>query len=67
MYDMRGIAGEGNKLVPLEGLVRFKKRFGGEFVSFVGRIDVICNPLADLAVKSIKTAAGVVRKITGRK
>ncbi|MBQ9985008.1 MAG: peptidoglycan bridge formation glycyltransferase FemA/FemB family protein [Oscillospiraceae bacterium] len=66
-YDMRGIAGEGDKLKPIEGLVRFKKRFGGELCSFIGRIDIIYNSAADFYVNSLKGAAAFVRRITGRK
>ncbi len=67
LYDMRGIAGEGDKLKPIEGLVRFKKRFGGDLVSFVGRIDIIYNKRADRCVKILKGAVSALRKITGRK
>ena len=44
VYDMRGVAGEKDKTKPLEGLMRFKKRFGGELISFVGRLDAVYNP-----------------------
>lgn len=67
LYDMRGIAGEGDKLKPIEGLVRFKKRFGGELCSFVGRIDIVYNRFADVYVNSLKGAASVARRIIGRK
>ncbi len=67
LYDMRGIAGEGNKLKPIEGLVRFKKRFGGELSSFVGRIDVIYGKKDDIYVKFIGRLAALVRRIRGRK
>ncbi len=67
LYDMRGIAGEGDKLRPIEGLVRFKKRFGGELASFVGRIDIIYDRASDLYVNTIKGAAALLRRLTGRK
>ena len=66
LYDMRGIAGEGDKLTPIEGLVRFKKRFGGELVSFVGRIDIVYDIFSDIYINSLKGAAALVRKILGR-
>lgn len=44
IYDMRGVAGERDKTKPLEGLMRFKKRFGGELITFVGRLDSVYNP-----------------------
>ena len=67
LYDMRGIAGEGDKLSPIEGLVRFKKRFGGELVSFVGRIDIVYDRAADIYVNTAKSAAALLRRLTGRK
>ena len=44
IYDMRGVAGEKDKTKPLEGLMRFKKRFGGELITFVGRLDAVYDP-----------------------
>ena len=65
LYDMRGIAGEGDKLTPIEGLVRFKKRFGGELYSFVGRIDIVYNKYSDMYVKILKKAACIIRRKKG--
>ena len=65
LYDMRGIAGEGDKLTPIEGLVRFKKRFGGELCSFIGRIDIVYNKFSDCYVKMLKRAAHIVRMKKG--
>ncbi len=67
LYDMRGIAGEKDKLTPIEGLVRFKKRFGGELVSFVGRIDVVYDRKADVRLRLLMKLFELVRKILGRK
>ncbi len=67
LYDMRGIAGEGDKLKPIDGLVRFKKRFGGELCSFVGRIDIVYDRFADFAVNTAKSAAQALRRMMGRK
>lgn len=67
LYDMRGIAGEGDKLTPIEGLVRFKKRFGGELCSFVGRIDLIYKKTDDCFVNVFNRLLNGVRKIRGRK
>lgn len=66
LYDMRGIAGEGDKLKPLEGLVRFKKRFGGELITFVGRIDIVYDRAADRMISTLKSAFDCARKIIGR-
>lgn len=67
LYDMRGIAGGVDKLKPIEGLVRFKKRFGGELVSFVGRIDVIYDKKTDRRIKTLFALLGFARKLLGRK
>lgn len=67
LYDMRGIAGEGDKLTPIEGLVRFKKRFGGELCTFIGRIDIIYDKKADAQVKLLMRFFEFARKIMGRK
>lgn len=44
LYDMRGVAGEQDKTRPLEGLMLFKKRFGGTLVPLVGRLDLVLAP-----------------------
>ncbi len=67
IYDMRGIAGEGDKLTPLEGLVRFKKRFGGDLITFVGRIDIVYNRRMDRTVKLLRRFLKMARSIVGRK
>ncbi|MBQ8003556.1 MAG: peptidoglycan bridge formation glycyltransferase FemA/FemB family protein, partial [Oscillospiraceae bacterium] len=67
LYDMRGIAGEGDKLLPIEGLVRFKKRFGGELVTFVGRIDIVYDRKTDMCVNILKSTAALIRRLMGRK
>jgi len=67
LYDMRGIAGEGNKLRPIEGLERFKKRFGGSLCSFVGRIDLIYNSFDDNIVRTVKKTSIIIKKLLGRK
>lgn len=63
IYDMRGVAGEGDKTKPLEGLMRFKKRFGGELIPFVGRLDLVYRP----AIKrAIDTARAAKRRLRGQ-
>ena len=66
LYDMRGIAGGADKLKPIEGLVRFKKRFGGELVTFIGRIDIIYNKITDTFVSAVSTAETFARRLLGR-
>ena len=67
LYDMRGIAGGADKLKPIEGLVRFKKRFGGELVSFVGRIDIVYDKKTDRKIKTLFALISFARKLLGRK
>ena len=65
-YDMRGVAGEKDKTKPLEGLFRFKKRFGGELISFVGRLDLIYKPGTKRILDAARKAKKLSRKILGR-
>ena len=66
IYDMRGVAGEKDKTKPLEGLMRFKKRFGGELVTFVGRLDITYNPLMRKTLNAARGARRTLRKILWR-
>ena len=45
LYDFRGVPGDVPKDHPLYGLVKFKKGFGGEYISFIGEYDLIYNQL----------------------
>jgi len=65
-YDMRGIAGEKDKTKPLEGLFRFKKRFGGELITFVGRLDIIYKPSTKKMLNIARGIKKFLRKILGR-
>jgi len=62
LYDMRGVAGEQDKTTPLEGLLRFKKRFGGELVPLVGRMDLILVPWKRSAIDFLRKVKHLVRK-----
>ena len=66
MYDMRGIAGEQDKTKPLEGLLRFKKRFGGELVRFAGRLDLVYHPATRLLVNTSRGAKHKLSKLLGK-
>jgi len=66
LYDMRGIAGGSDKLTPIEGLVRFKKRFGGELVSFVGRIDIVYDKKTDKKVRNLLAVIDFAKKLLRR-
>lgn len=43
VYDFRGVSGDISEDNPLYGLYKFKKGFGGEFVEFVGEMDLVLN------------------------
>ena len=62
LYDMRGVAGEQDKTTPLEGLLRFKKRFGGELVPLVGRMDLLLTPWKRTAIDFLRKVKHLVRK-----
>lgn len=65
-YDMRGVAGEKDKTKPLEGLFRFKKRFGGELLTFAGRLDLVYKPGTKRALDAARKIKKLSRKILGR-
>ncbi|MGI6361593.1 MAG: lipid II:glycine glycyltransferase FemX [Bacillota bacterium] len=46
LYDFRGVPGDVPSDHPLYGLVKFKKGFGGEYVSFIGEYDLVFKPSA---------------------
>ena len=45
LYDFRGVSGDVSEDNPLYGLYRFKKRFGGDFVEFVGEYELPIKPI----------------------
>lgn len=44
VYDQFGTIGDLNKNNPLLGLHEFKKKFGGDYVEFIGEFDIILKP-----------------------
>lgn len=66
IYDMRGVAGERDKTKPLEGLMRFKKRFGGELIPFVGRLDLVYNPTMHRVLKIARAVKKLLYKMLGK-
>lgn len=44
VYDQFGTIGDINKDNPLVGLHDFKKKFGGDYVEFIGEFDIILKP-----------------------
>lgn len=62
LYDMRGVAGEQDKTTPIEGLLRFKKRFSGELVPLVGRMDLILCPWKRKTIDLLRKVKHLMRK-----
>ncbi len=58
IYDFRGVAGVIDESNPLFGLYRFKHRFDGSYVEFMGEMDLITNPSA---AKIVKTAQKIMK------
>ena len=51
VYDFRGVSGDVSEDNPLYGLYRFKQGFGGDFVEFVGEMDLVLDRLAYTAIE----------------
>ena len=60
-YDQFGTIGDLRNDNPLMGLHDFKKKFGGDYVEFIGEFDLVLNPLIYLALKIISP---IKKKIT---
>ncbi|TDT63621.1 peptidoglycan bridge formation glycyltransferase FemA/FemB family protein [Fonticella tunisiensis] len=45
MYDFRGVSGDLSPENPLYGLYKFKKGFNGDFVEFIGELDLVSDRL----------------------
>ncbi len=64
IYDFRGVSGDISPDNPLYGLYRFKKRFGGDFVEFVGEYELPVKPLVGKIInKSLHIAIELRRKL----
>ena len=53
IYDQFGTVGELEKDDPLLGLHEFKKKFGGDYVEFIGEFDLITNKLMYFLFKKL--------------
>ncbi len=53
IYDQFGTVGELEDNDPLLGLHEFKKKFGGDYVEFIGEFDLITNKLMYLLFKKL--------------
>ena len=64
IYDFRGVSGDISEDNPLYGLYRFKKRFGGDFVEFVGEYELPIKPfIGKIVDKSLHFAIELRRKL----
>ena len=61
IYDFRGVAGVIDESNPLFGLYRFKHRFDGDYVEFMGEMDLVTNPSAAKIVKSAQKIMKILR------
>ena len=63
-YDFVGISGSTDPSDPFYGLYDFKRRFGGDFIEYLGEFDLIFNQKKrDLSVKAHKLRRRVERKL----
>lgn len=64
IYDFRGVSGDISEDNPLYGLYRFKKRFNGDFVEFVGEYELPLKPfISKIINKSLHTAIEIRRRL----
>lgn len=60
IYDFRGVAGVIDESNPLFGLYRFKHRFDGDYVEFMGEMDLITKPTA---AKIVAASQEILKKL----
>ena len=64
IYDFRGVSGDISPDNPLYGLYRFKKRFNGDFVEFVGEYELPVKPLTGKIInKSLHLGIEIRRRL----
>ena len=54
LYDFRGVPGQVGEDHPLYGLYKFKLGFGGDYVEFVGEMDLVRKPLINWFINTGK-------------
>ncbi len=54
IYDFRGVPGRVGEDHPLYGLYKFKLGFGGDYVEFVGEMDLVLKPFVNWFVNTAK-------------
>ena len=68
IYDQFGTIGDLSKDNPLLGLHEFKKKFGGDYVEFIGEWDYITNPIMYFVfTKLVPFYRKMVKKISKKK
>ncbi|MBQ2973567.1 MAG: peptidoglycan bridge formation glycyltransferase FemA/FemB family protein [Clostridia bacterium] len=60
IYDFRGVAGVIDESNPLFGLYRFKHRFDGDYIEFMGEMDLIIKPTA---AKIVAASQEIMKKL----
>lgn len=60
IYDFRGVAGVIDESNPLFGLYRFKHRFDGTYIEFMGEMDLITKPAAE---KIVAVSQEIMKKL----
>ena len=60
IYDFRGVAGVIDENNPLFGLYRFKHRFDGTYIEFMGEMDLITKPTA---AKIVDASQKIMKKL----
>ena len=60
IYDFRGVAGVIDESNPLFGLYRFKHRFDGTYIEFMGEMDLITKPAA---AKIVAVSQEIMKKL----
>lgn len=60
IYDFRGVAGVIDESNPLFGLYRFKHRFDGDYVEFMGEMDLVTKPAA---AKIVAASQEIMKKL----
>ena len=54
LYDFRGVPGRVGEDHPLYGLYKFKLGFGGDYVEFVGEMDLVLNSFVNWFINTGK-------------
>ena len=54
IYDFRGVPGRVGEDHPLYGLYKFKLGFGGDYVEFVGEMDLVLKPFINKFINTAK-------------